>query len=152
MWDWLGSWGKDHDNNNNMCVSSHLFCRKIESLFPVVRNINGSSAYSDEGESNTTANSSSTTTIASTNPLFKCLNCKKVFSTKSESLFDMLSIKDHHQPWSRSIVESCPLGEQTIDMWGQVSCPHTRDPSFDVNEYVAEIYVETNSWIKTFWR
>ncbi|KAI9209044.1 uncharacterized protein BJ171DRAFT_174555 [Polychytrium aggregatum] len=66
--------------------------------------------------------------------LYCCMVCKKVYP------------KSLH----KSI--RCDKGRILVDYFGEITAAHTRDPNFNINEYIATIHSQDPSWKNIFWR
>lgn len=68
------------------------------------------------------------------NPVQECLKCGLKFSEESHELLE------------------CFSQEPTIDAMGNIFRKHTRNPDFDINEWIVSIFSQSKCWENTFWR
>ena len=64
--------------------------------------------------------------------LRRCLNCQKIYI-------------------QGEMLEVCGAGALKLDFYGNMFSAHV-PADFDVNDLIAEVYVNSNSWTHTFWK
>nr|XP_020478953.1 uncharacterized protein KIAA1841 homolog isoform X2 [Monopterus albus] len=92
----------------------------------------------------------------------------KLFQKKVERLFDPCYL-NRDSPGNASTLYRCGLclkiltkdterkiscvpGKINIDTRGEIIYTHTRQKSWDINEYIAGLYEELKSWVLVYWR
>ncbi|KAM7358569.1 uncharacterized protein ACRADG_003498 isoform 1-T3 [Cochliomyia hominivorax] len=66
--------------------------------------------------------------------LFKCSKCQKYLTN---------TIKSYIQ---------CVPGNVRLNRWGQIVSHHVRDPSWDLNYYITQLFKELKSWRLVYWK
>lgn len=46
----------------------------------------------------------------------------------------------------------CVQGNVRLNRWGQLVSHHVRDPMWDLNCYIAQLFKELKSWRRVYWK
>ncbi|KAJ3377171.1 hypothetical protein HDU92_008558 [Lobulomyces angularis] len=122
-------------------LKSQLFFYKIQELFDQT-NLEEEEIYKSISKKN-----ESKKLPPSWTSLNRCANCGQIYVEFKPKTFE----KNKVFGWENSLTNYCSKGKINVDFWGWIDIPHVKDYTFDINKYVSKMFLNLQSWIKTFW-